>query len=237
MSRINGLGDPSISRRWARTRSPAAPPPRRAEPLPSIVGRYGLAAAVVVVTVGLKLVVGDLGNEHPFVLLPAAVIVSTWYGGRGPGLFATALVAFASGALFLEPVGPGFAVSDVPGLVALVAEGVLVVVVTVGLHNARTRAEAEALAARTAQRELALALAIREEMLSLWTQKLRGPLADLEAHGRAALADLEREGYTGSATAPLQTLIDEAAHVGRVTARWDDRRQADLATPTTTEKT
>ena len=231
------MGDPSVASRWARTRSAAAPPPRRTEPVPSIVGRYGIAAAVVIVTVVLKLVVGDLGNEHPFVLLPAAVIVSTWYGGRGPGLFATALVALASGALFLSPAGPGFDAGDIPGLVALVAEGVLVVVVTVGLRGARARAEAEALAARTAQRELALALAIREEMLSLWTQKLRGPLADLEAHGRAALADLEREGYSGNAAVPLRALVDEAAHVGRVTARWDDRRQADLATPTTATDT
>lgn len=209
----------------------------RRERTPDIIHRYGIAAVAVIVTVGLKLIVGDLGSEHPFVLLPAAVIVSAWYGGRGPGIFATLLVALASGLLFIRPGGFAIEATDLLGLIALVCEGAIVVVITVGLRSARARAEAETLAARTAQRELALALAVRDEILLLWTQKLRGPLSDVEAHGRATLADLRRDGYSGSALASLERLIDETAHVGRVTARWDDRRQADLAGAATPDVT
>ncbi|GAC1698886.1 MAG: hypothetical protein NVS9B6_09780 [Candidatus Limnocylindrales bacterium] len=227
--KMSRSGDPAVGHRWARTRAVGPAEEAKPEQLPDIVRGYGIAGLMVVVTVGLKLVVGDLGSEHPFVLLPVAVIVAAWYGGRGPGIFATVLVALASAVFFIGPIGTQIETSDLLGLIALVGEGVLVVIITVGLRGARARAEAQASAARKAQRELALALAVRDEMLLLWTQKLRGPLADVEAHGRAALADLEHEAYPGTALTSVRALIDEVAHVGRVTARWDDRQQADLA--------
>jgi hypothetical protein len=61
----------------------------------------------------------------------------------------------------------------------------------------------------------------RDEMLALWTNKLRGPMADLESQARAALDDLGREGYAGAAAPKLQHLVDDASLVARVTAGWD----------------
>ena len=55
--------------------------------------RYG----VVVITVGLALLVTRqvdlLAGRIPFALFLAAVIISTWYGGRNPGLLAIVLSA------------------------------------------------------------------------------------------------------------------------------------------------
>ena len=186
--------------------------------------RYAIAVGVVLVTVLLKAVLG-LSAEHPFVLFPGAVAVAAWYGGRGPGALAALLVALVSlyGVL---PVPLGSAreaaqPADLVGLAALVAEGALVVVLTAGLRSARTRAEVASAASAVAHREAEFALAVRDEMLLLWTTQLRGPMADLEALARSVLSDLEREGRSDAATETLRTLVEDAALVGRATAGWD----------------
>jgi K+-sensing histidine kinase KdpD len=172
-----------------------------------------IAIGVVLLTVAVKLLLTGLGEEHPFVLLTAAVALAAWYGGRGPGLVATVLVSAATGLLFL-PNGDQFSSADLIGLAALLAEGVLVVALTVALRSARDRAEA-------AQREASFALAVRDEMLTLWTRQLRGPMADLEAEARSALSDLQERGGVGEAERKLRKLIEDAARVSRATERWD----------------
>ena len=172
----------------------------------------------------LKAVLG-LNSEHPFVLFPGAVAVAAWYGGRGPGALAALLTSFVSlyGVLPL-PLGSAREAAqpaDLVGLLALVAEGALVVVLIAGLRSARARAEVASAASAAAHREAEFALAVRDEMLLLWTMQLRGPMADLEALARSALSDLEREGGSDAATEKLRTLVADAALVGRATAGWD----------------
>lgn len=43
---------------------------------------YGVALAAVALALALKVIVDELGTDHPFVLLPAAVVAAAWYGGR-----------------------------------------------------------------------------------------------------------------------------------------------------------
>ena len=179
----------------------------------------------VLVTFLIKLIFLGLGSEHPFVLLPAAVVIAAWYGGLGPGIVATALCAVASLYFFLPPAGTGAEPADLVGVGGLLAEGALVVLLTVGLRSALIRAEAAKEASAAAHRETVFALAVRDEMLSLWTQQLRGPMADLESQAREALADLEREAYAGAAEPKLRKLVEEAALVGRATAGWDAEAQ------------
>ena len=69
----------------------------------SIVLRYGLALLSVVLAVILTLPLGQLAGRMPFALFFAAVTLSAWYGGYGPGLLATALSALASAYFFLPP--------------------------------------------------------------------------------------------------------------------------------------
>src|SRR2546428_7963359 len=66
---------------------------------------YGVAIAVVTAALAVKYLFSDLGSEHPFVLLPAAVIVAAWYGGRGPGLLAAVIAALGADHPFLPPAG------------------------------------------------------------------------------------------------------------------------------------
>jgi hypothetical protein len=186
-----------------------------------ILGRYAMAIAAVLLTLAIKLLLFGFGSEHPFVLFPAAVALAAWYGGLGPGVLATLLVTVASAYLLLPPVGSGAEPTDFVAMGGLVVESAVVVALTVGLRSARSRAEAERAASVVAHRETAFALAVRDEMLTLWTQELRGPLADLEAQARAALDDIEHEGYSGAAGPKIRKLVDEASLVGRATAGWD----------------
>jgi signal transduction histidine kinase len=69
--------------------------------------RYGVA----VLGVGIAFVVSAalaplVGPAAPFVPMTAAVAAAAWYGGTGPGLFAT-LAAAALGALAAAPAEPG----------------------------------------------------------------------------------------------------------------------------------
>src|SRR5207302_10727684 len=119
------------------------------------------------------------GSTHAFVLLAAAVVVAAWYGGRAPGYLAAALTAIGSDFLFLPPAG--FGASDLLGLTALILEELLIVEITVRLKNAQARANEDAAAARKARQEATFALQMREELLTFWGQRLRGPFGDLSS--------------------------------------------------------
>src|SRR2546427_9242544 len=69
--------------------------------------RFGVAVAAVALALAIKVLFSGLGADHPFVLLPAAVIVSAWYGGRGPGLLAALIAAVGGATLLLPPARPG----------------------------------------------------------------------------------------------------------------------------------
>ena len=189
-------------------------------PLVSGIRRYGIAIGAVLVTVGIKLVVDGLGPDHPFLLLTAAVIIASWYGGRGPGILATAL-ALASGVFFLV-IGSIPVESDLVGLGALATQAVIVVWITVGMREARQHAQEAIVAVESARKELRFAVAVRDEVLRLWSRKVKGPLVGLESIARRVLDALQREGYRGEAIGPLQELVAEAGLLRRVTAGWTE---------------
>ncbi len=58
----------------------------------SPVAAYGVAAATVGVVAATKVLVNPfMGTQSPFLLFALAAMVVAWFGGLGPGLFATAL--------------------------------------------------------------------------------------------------------------------------------------------------
>jgi PAS domain S-box-containing protein len=118
--------------------------------------RYGVAAITVGVALLVKLLLDPLTvQDTPFLLVFGAIIVSAWYGGLGPGLFATGLSVLATDYFFLYPVG-SFTVFSLEGVdvAAFVLEGVLVSVLTSSLRTARNRAEQGTLEARDHQESL-----------------------------------------------------------------------------------
>jgi hypothetical protein len=183
--------------------------------------RYATAIAAVAITVSLKLAVDGLGEDHPFVLLSAPVVIAAWYGGRGPGLFAVTLVSIA-GLLFLGPTAIKQS-EDLVGLAAVAGQGLLMVWITVGLREARLKAEESAVAVDEARRELRFAVAVRDEVLRVWTGTMRGPLAHVETSANDALLGLEREGYRGPASTALLAVVEDAGMLRRLTSGWSER--------------
>src|SRR5437764_13536178 len=117
---------------------------------------YVVAVAAVGVAMAIKYVFSGLGADHPFVLLPAAVIVAAWYGGRGPGLLAAAVAAIGADILFLPPAGIGVLSDDLFALVALLAEAILIVVVTVSVRTVGELSRGERSTVELSHSELSL---------------------------------------------------------------------------------
>ncbi|HEY0321202.1 MAG TPA: PAS domain S-box protein [Pyrinomonadaceae bacterium] len=70
----------------------------------TLVLRYGVAISAVGLALLVTLHVDLLANRAPFALFLAAVIISTWYGGRNPGLLAIALSTLVSTYFILRPL-------------------------------------------------------------------------------------------------------------------------------------
>ncbi len=105
------------SRSWESRAHAAGAPPGR----PSLLLRYGAAAALTGIAVGLRLFLPFLaGLRVPYIQFYPAVLVAAWYGGVGPGLFATALSSLATIYWFLPPAG-GLAIQDPEDIATLLA--------------------------------------------------------------------------------------------------------------------
>ena len=68
---------------------------------------YGIVVVSVMAALGLKVLIEEplIVQETPFLFVFAAVMVSAWYGGFGPGLLATVLAILATDYFFLYPIG------------------------------------------------------------------------------------------------------------------------------------
>ena len=110
--------------------------------------RYGVAVGAVAVSLGFKLLLTAIeGEKSPFIFFLAAVLVSAWYGGRGPGLLATALSIPLIDFFFLEPIYTfdfGWQSGNSMSLLLLAAEGVAISSLMGSLYDARETARAQA---------------------------------------------------------------------------------------------
>jgi PAS domain S-box-containing protein len=137
--------------RWARQTAAAS----------GVIWRYGIVVAAVFAATGVRLAFNPvLGAEAPHVPFAFAVIVAARFGGRGPGLAATALSTLAVDWFFLQPLH-SLAVAnpkDLWGLSLFAVTGSLIALLVGRLRELlllRTRAE-EALRASQARFEFVL---------------------------------------------------------------------------------
>ena len=114
---------------------------------PSVTWRYGFAVLVVVAATGVRLAFNPVvGVYAPTVLFGLAVIAAAWFGGRGPGLAATALSTLSGVWFFTEPrYSFSFAhPEEIWALTLFVLEGALIALLVGSLREsllARARAE------------------------------------------------------------------------------------------------
>ena len=73
---------------------------------PSVIWRYGFGVFAVLAATGLRLAFNSIvGTYAPHVIFALAMIAAAWFGGRGPGLAATALSPLRDGARTSSQIG------------------------------------------------------------------------------------------------------------------------------------
>jgi PAS domain S-box-containing protein len=155
----------------------------------SIILRYGIVPIAVAVALVLRHVVASLvGAEFYFLFLWPAVIFCAWYGGFGPGLFATVLSAFAANFFYLEPTY-SLGISNLTELIVMtlfVTLGCLVSLLCELLH--RTRRDLE---------ERSLEVARQATGLKVILASIADAVLATEAQGRISFLNGAAETLTG----------------------------------------
>jgi PAS domain S-box-containing protein len=99
--------------------------------------RYGVAVLAVAISIAF-LALPEIGKGSGAILY-LAVVVAAWYGGLGPGLLSTALIAVF--AIAVTVIGPDKSPSRIAGIVFFVGGGVLAALLVEALHASRRRVE------------------------------------------------------------------------------------------------
>jgi K+-sensing histidine kinase KdpD len=151
---------------------------------------YGIAALAVTVAILVKSALQPwIDRESPFLLFLAAVMVSAWHGGAGPGVFASVLAALASDYFFLAPYGSfgDWNRIQVLRLGQFLLEGTVISLLAGGLRHARSAAEKAAAGERSAREEAdsaraELAAAYEKEILYWLVKWLWRPCSGRKAY-------------------------------------------------------
>jgi signal transduction histidine kinase len=189
------------------------------EPTRSTYLRYGIALLAVVVAIGV-LFIPRIGGQLGLTLF-FAVLLSAWYGGLGPGVFATGLIILF--ALVWESlIARTFAPVKLASWSLFVLFGVLIAALVEALHQARWRAEASAAEARRHEEAVREADRRKDEFLATLAHELRNPLAAISAGAQLLRESPDEDDARWSRevierqTAHLARLIDDLLDVSRI---------------------
>lgn len=141
---------------------------RSSHPVNVQVLKYGLAVLAVVLATAITWQLPSIRDRSPFLLFILAVLFSTWYGCRGPGLLSVFLSVACTDYFFLHPVHT-LSLQELGELTRLGLFGGVAVVVFV-MTDRLKQAEAHL---RETNAELEQRVRERTEKLEAATQKLR----------------------------------------------------------------
>src|ERR1700738_2674988 len=137
-----------------------------------VVWRYALSVSTVAIAAAIHVSLESYVFRTP--LFFAAVLLSSWFGGTGPGLLAVLLSALSINFFFLEPkLSFSFGLQDIPHLVTFLFTALLV------SYWSNTRARAER-ALRQARGDLEARVKERTVDLTRSNEQLRCEIAERE---------------------------------------------------------
>lgn len=208
--------------------------------------RYGVAfGAVVVVTLLRYPLAPLLSNSAPFTLYFPAIVVAGWFGGSGPGVFATVLSGYCARTWFFEPVG-AFSIPDWPAgfrLLVFLLGGTLTSYLCGRLHYSATqlRKEKAELAFRVQERTEHLERALRDMEAFSYTvsHDLRAPLRTIQGYAEVIdtdhapeLSDAPRQHLATirKAATRMERLIDDLLKLARTAQAVAELRPVVLRT-------
>ncbi len=179
--------------------------------------RYASAIAWVVAAVGFNLLLTRRIEPSAAPLLFAAVLLASWIGGWGPGLFATALAIIADDYLFISPID-----SWKVGTAVVIR---LAVLLTVSLLTSYLTSQQEMLLAaeRRARLDAEEASRLKDRFLAVTSHELRTPLTAailwLEDLQRSPLNDEQQEAVRVIRNNAnfLQRMVNELLDISRIT--------------------
>jgi signal transduction histidine kinase len=179
--------------------------------------RYGGAiVAVVAATLGTRFL-SSLGDAGISPLFFAAILLSAWFGGLGPGLVATALSGVSTVYLLMPHVNSFAGVRDA---VLRLAVFTIVAVLSSSLHAATRRA---AEASRKAKEAAEEASAAKTRFLAMVSHELRTPLssvvmiADAMAHDPSLPRQVRDDAASVLRSVDLEVrLIDDLVDLSRI---------------------
>jgi signal transduction histidine kinase len=134
--------------------------------------RYGLAVLTVGAAAAITHFLAGIGDVGITPLFFAAVLLSAWYGGLGPGLLCTFLGGAATAALLVHP--HAITRQGVEDHILRLVVFTTVAVLTSSLHGAMNRA---AEASRRAREAAESANAAKSRFLAMVSHELRTPLS------------------------------------------------------------
>jgi signal transduction histidine kinase len=177
---------------------------------------YAAAAALAALALLLTLALGPIIARNQLFIFAAAVVVSAWFGGLRPGLFATLLSVLAINYFLNEPLYSfGFKeLRDAVGLLAFAGMASLATWLSGDLRSSRHRAEAATrmreLLAASLSHDLKLPLtAIKAEAALLRRRLVQGGAPDLERL-------TSRLDQIDSGTVRMERMIEELVDLARL---------------------
>lgn len=175
--------------------------------------RYGVAVVATAAAVFLRELLLPLwGTTLPFLTFYPAVMVASWYGGLGAGLFATLLSGFSAFYFFLPPRSvTGTDVGDLVGFVLFILFNAMIAFLSEKLHRTVRGAQADAARLKESEEQL-------DRHASEW-RALSEKLQEAERRKDDFLATLAHELRT-----PLSSIAG-GAHILHSTAANDDARR------------
>ncbi len=167
------------------------------------VWRYGLSVLSVAISTAITIPLEGFGVRVSFFF--PAVLLSTWFGGTGPGLLAVLLSTLSINFFFTEPfLAFQFSVRDIPTTVAFLASALIISSWSTARQRAEKRLRDSESEIRRARNDLEAKVEERTAKLSRANEELQGEIIERKSaeenlrRSEAFLTEGQRISHTGS---------------------------------------